>query len=276
MADIGDLMPLSIEVRDETGALTNASTVLLTITLPDGTTALPAVTNPPVVTGQYVATYVPVQVGRYMIHWSTVGPQAAFSDTFDARDLASRSIISLAGAKSHLNMSPLITKDDEEIRNMVEAVTSVVERYRGEAVVRRTVTEQNVMGNGNRLILMRRPVIAVTEILNYQGIPQNVAQWTLDKDNGTLTNYLNRWNNGRDMTVTYEAGYSEIPSNYILAAKIILAHLWSTQRIQNIGQQVSLGTRAKPEEAIITPAGMGYAIPMRAVELLGGRPSVVV
>lgn len=276
MADIGDLMPLSIEVRDQAGVLTNASSVVLTITLPDGTTATPTVVNPPSVTGQYVATYVPTMVGRFQIHWVTASPQAAFSDVFDVRDLAKRSIISLSGAKRHLNMSPLVTKDDEEIRDMVEAVTSVIERYRGETVVRRTVVEKNVMGYGNRLVLMHKPIVSITSILDYQNNPQDVTQWTLDPDNGTITNYRFRWYNGRDVTVTYEAGYAEVPANYTLAAKIILAHLWTTQRIQNIGQQVSLGTRAKPEEAIITPAGMGFAIPMRAVELLGGRPSVVV
>lgn len=276
MADIGDLMPLSIEVRDVDGALANASTVSLIITLPDGTTTSPPVDNPPANVGQYTALYVPTQRGRYQIHWTTMGPQAAFSDTFDARDLASRSIMSLAGAKAHLNMSPTVTKDDEEVRNMVEAVTSVIERYRGEAVVRRVVTEKNVMGNGNRLSLLHKPVISLTSITDQAGQGQDISQWSLDGENGILTNYMSRFWNGRDLTITYVAGYTEIPSNYILAAKIILAHLWTTQRIQNIGQQVSLGTRAKPEEAIITPQGIGYAIPMRAVELLGGRPPVVV
>lgn len=274
MADIGDLIPLSIEIRDALGVLTNASTLSLVVTLPDGTTFSPSVNNDSV--GKYSATYVPLVVGRYQVHWTSTTPQAAFSDTFDVRDMASFSIMSLAAAKAHLNMSPTNTKDDEEVREMVEAVTGVIERFRSETVVRRVITEKNVMGYGNRLVLQCRPVISVTQILDWQNLPQDVSQWALDSQNGTLTNYRFRWYNGRDVTATYVAGYQQIPANYVLAAKIILAHLWTTQRIQNIGQQVTLGTRAKPEEAIVTPAGMGYAIPMRAVELLGGRPSLVV
>ncbi len=273
MPDLGDIIPLTVQVRDQDGLPTDATTVTLTITEPDGSTVTPTVTNPPAVTGLYENDYVPTQIGRHLIRWVTVGPNAAFTDTVDVRDLSARSIMSLAAAKTHLNMTS--SKDDEEIRSMIEAVTAVIERHRAEAVVRQEVVEDNVMGNRNRFALIKHPVIEVTEILNYLGTPQDISKWKLDKQNGILTNYHGAGLTG-DVTVSYVAGYTEIPANYILAAKIILAHLWTTQRIQNIGQQVSLGTRARPEEQVLTPEGIGYAIPARAIELLGGRSSVVI
>lgn len=274
MADLGDLIPLTVVVRDPSGALVNANTIALTITLPDNTTVTPVITNPPAVTGTYTYDYQTMVKGRFRYTWTSTNPISAYSDVFDVRDVSAHSIFSLADAKKHLNMTS--TVDDEEVRQMVEAVTSVIESYRNEAIPRQTVVEQHVMGYGNQLALSKCPVVSITSILDYQDRPQDITKWHLDGTCGILTNYQFRWFNGRDMTVTYEAGYTEIPANYILAAKIILAHLWTTQRIQNIGQQVTLGTRARPEEAIITPAGLGFAIPMRAVELLGSRASVIV
>jgi hypothetical protein len=49
--DIGDSVSLAWDVKDSAGVLANATTVTLTVTLPDGTTATPAVTNPPTVDG---------------------------------------------------------------------------------------------------------------------------------------------------------------------------------------------------------------------------------
>lgn len=273
MPDLGDVIPLTVQVKDQNAQPTDALTVVLTITEPNGTLVTPTVANPPAATGLYEFDYVPTQIGRHLIRWVTTAPNAAFTDTVDVRDLSARSIMSLASAKTHLNMTS--SKDDEEIRNMIEAVTATIERHRGEAVVRQEVVEDNVMGNRNRFALLKHPVIEVTEILDARGNSQDVTKWKLDKQNGILVRYDGAGLQG-DVTITYTAGYAEIPANYILAAKIILAHLWSTQRIQNIGQQVSLGTRARPEEQVMTPTGVGYAIPARAVELLGGRPSVVV
>ncbi len=105
MPDLGDIIPLTVQVRDQDGLPTDATTVTLTITEPDGSTVTPTVTNPPAVTGLYENDYVPTQIGRHLIRWVTVGPNAAFTDTVDVRDLSARSIMSLAAAKTHLNMT---------------------------------------------------------------------------------------------------------------------------------------------------------------------------
>lgn len=278
MADLGDLIPLGIELTDEDGLPSNASTVVLTITLPDGSVLLPSIANPPAVTGSYSADYVPAQEGRYTVRWVTTGPAAAFTDSFDVRDASKRSLISLAEAKTHLNMSLSRTNEDEELRAMIEAVTAVVERHRGEVIARRTIVETDPTGTSNRIVLSARPVISVTSIVDHSGNADLVADWLLDGQNGTLSR-LSSFHRGwrtTGMTVTYVAGHVVVPAHYILAAKIILAHLWQTQRIQNIGQQPTLGGQSRRDEQIVTPSGMGFAIPHRAIELLGARPSFVV
>lgn len=275
MPDLGDLVPLTISVLDEDGNPSNATDVTLVITQPDGSTESVPITNPPTVTGQYEVDYQPASAGRYLAKWNTTTPTAAFTDTFDVRDLAARSIISLRDAKLHLNMSLDRTTDDEELRNIIEAVTAVVERHRSEVIARRTVVESDVMGCGSRMVLQHRPVLSVTSIVDEDGTSYTVGDWTLDGTNGTLTKTTASLTYKR-FTVTYVAGYQQIPAHYILAAKIILHHLWQTQRVQSVGAAPTFGGQSRRDEQIVTPSGLGFAIPHRAIELLGTRPSMIV
>lgn len=276
MPDLGDLVPLTISVLDEDGNPANATDVTLVITQPDGTTENVPITNPPTTTGQYEVDYQPADAGRYLAKWNTTTPTAAFTDTFDIRDLAAVSIISLREAKLHLNMSLTRTTDDEELRSMVEAVTHVVERHRNETIARRTVVESDVMGSGCRMVLGTHPVISVTSIVDEDGTSYTVGDWTLDGTNGILTEDTPSFTPYHRFTVTYVAGYQQIPAHYVLAAKIILQHLWQTQRIQQVGAQPTIGGQSRRDEQIVTPSGLGFAIPHRAIELLGTRPSLIV
>lgn len=273
MIDLGDLVPLAVSVKDMNGNPVNANTVTLTITLPDLTVVTPVVSAPSV-TGQYEYDYFPTQVGRHQVRWVTVGPQASYEDTFDVRDSASRSIISLAEAKQHLNMTT--STDDEEVREMIEAVTNVIERHRGEVIARRSITETQPMGSWRRIVLRCHPVIAVTAVTDQSGQTFTPSEWVLDPDSGTMTRTNRSFHGWSDLVVTYTAGFNVIPANYILAAKIILKHIWETQRIQNIGRQPLLGQARFQGEQILTPQGQGYAMPYRAIELLGGRPPMIV
>jgi hypothetical protein len=60
---------------------------------------------------------------------------------------------------------------------------------------------------------------------------------------------------------------ARVPDNYITATQIICAHLWQTQRVQTLGSGPTFGgdTSFSPQ------LGLGYALPNRALELLGGR-----
>src|SRR6266536_2646235 len=125
--DIADSVPIAWDVKDAAGALTNATTAVLTITLPDGTTATPSVTNHPSVTGQYRYTYVPALEGRY--EWCAVmaGPNADSGDVFDVRGNVSPALLSRADEKIHLQITG--TTFDDELREYLEAATEVVEGY---------------------------------------------------------------------------------------------------------------------------------------------------
>lgn len=279
MLDLGDVQPLTVEIRDAAGALAAAGAVTLTVTLPDGTSATPAVTNPSL--GRYQCDYVPTQPGRYLARWVATGlNSSSYVDTFDVRPADPGYILSLATAKAALNIPPTSTADDEEIRSMIESVTSAVEAYRGEVIARRTIVESLTAGKSmwevaatrftasRRLTLARAPVISVTSIVRpYDGVTWDSTTAVLvNPAAGVLMTYGMPFYG--DIIVTYVAGYTAIPANFLEAGKIILRHLWQTQQTPGMGSKV-FGV----DDA--APFGFGFAIPNRAAELLGGKMPMI-
>lgn len=268
--DLGDTVPLTFEVRDADGALVNAAAVTATVTLPDGSTVSPAVSNPPAVTGVYGVDFVPTTAGRHMVRWVSTDPASAYTDAFDVWLAVSESIVSLAAMKDHLNKSVEDTSDDEELRGFIEAATAVIEEHRGETVTRRTVVEDMNLRHPVMVVqLGTSPVQSLTSVATVDG----ATTWDVNdlhvSRHGVVTVQTGAALLGL-VRFTLVGGYTVIPPNYTLAAKIIVAHLWETQ------QQPGLGSNPYGADAqFLTPTGRGFAIPNRAVELLGRRPPLV-
>lgn len=265
--DLGDTVRLVAESRDAGGTLTNAASAALTITLPDGTTTSLAVANPPADTGQYTVDYTTVQAGRHGVRWVFTTPNSAYTDAFDVREATPPLLLSLADAKAHLKLKN--ADDDDELRDWVEAVTAVVEYFAG-ACVRRTVVEDHdhlpVCG-ARSLVLRVTPALSLTSV---QAILDGGADYAVgDLDLDGRTGLVRRLDGGRllgPLRVTYVVGRSVITANITAAAKIILQHLWRTQRAGRRGGLAGGGDDYSVTEPI---PGLGYAVPNRALELLG-------
>lgn len=275
MPDLGDVLPFSADLYsappDQGGELVNALTVALTITKPDGTSVTPTLGDP-VSTGLYRYNHVSTTAGRHVGRWLFTffgGSTTAYVETFDVRPADPGYILSLSDAKAALNVPVTETSDDEEIRSLVEAVTIVVEDHVGEAIVRRTVTDHLWAGGSDHLLTNKVPIISVTSVLRgtddytwpTADLSVRTAEWGEVVSDGEPFY--------GDLTVVYVAGRTVIPANYIEAAKVILKHLWQTQQTAGMGPRVFGG-----EEPPVS-LGMGYAVPNRAIELLGGRGPVV-
>lgn len=258
MYDLGDTVGLAATLRDSAGALANASTVVLTITKPDGTTETPSVTNPPASTGLYTKDYVPAAAGRYVARWTFTTPTAAYVDTFDVREADPGYIVSLADAKAHLNITS--TTHDEELRRFIESATKTCEFFCG-PVVPRTYVER--VPSCAWMLLKRTPVVSLTSVVPWRtaGTTYTVGDLVVEEDTGRVERLDGGVFTGGPFRVTYKAGQSVIPSNITEAALIIIAHSWDTQR----GQQNR--PRAGGMDASIVP-GLGYAVPNRALEKL--------
>jgi hypothetical protein len=260
--DLADTFTTSIEVwtapPELGGALTNAGTVVLTITLPDQTTTTPTVTNSS--TGKYKYDLLTTQAGRHLFRWVTTSPATAHTEEVNVSPADPRFVISLAVAKKHLNITS--TTDDEEIRSWLAAVTEVIENKVGPVVVR-TVTDERHDGNGRSLWLRNTPAISLTTVLPWltSGTTYAAADLRLSPESGRVERKDGLPFTGGPFAVTYRAGRAIIGENISQAAAVILKHLWETQR----GPQ--LPSLQGQDDTTLIP-GMGFAVPNRALELL--------
>lgn len=260
--DLGDVVPLRVEVRDSAGALANAGAVTLTVTLPDGTTATPAVTQPPAVTGVYTVDYTPVQAGRYLVRWVATGANAmGHTDAFDVRASAPPLLFSLADAKAVLNIAT--TTHDSLIRDLIESTTASIEHLIG-PVVRQSVSERHD-GGWYCLVLRQVPVLSIQSMapILTNGTTYTTADVDIDAQTGIV-----QLTNGRrfdgPLRVTYTAGIAVTPAAVRDAGRIILKHLW---RIRNgVDGLPGIAPPADYGETLVP--SLGYALPDAALQLL--------
>lgn len=269
--DLGDLVPLTIDIRDSDGILANAGTVALTIGLPDGTTANPVVSNPS--TGRYQADYATVQDGRHTVRWVASGSNAgAFTDVFDVRPADPGFLVSLQAMKAKLGVTT--TDHDEKIREYVEAATIVVQNHVKKQIVRQSYTDVKTIRSRYSTTLSRRPVISLISVATTDGtVTWNVDNLNLDTTTGIVTVKSGPILCGH-LQIVYVAGMTTPPANYTKAAAIIVEHLWQTERQQSQGSPYP-GAYQDTADGMRFEAGAGYAIPNRAIELLGVKPPMV-
>lgn len=258
MYDLGDVVAKQVTITDAAGAASDATAVTCTVTLPDGSTSTPSVSHDS--TGVYSITYTPESVGRYEIRWVATGTNAsAFQDIFDVRASSGTQILSLDDAKAALNLTG--TSNDEELREYIEAATDLIERHIG-PVIPRSVTE-TVSARDGRIYLSTTPVISVTSVtavLN-SGDTYAAADFVVSSAAG-IVQLADRSAVTSDLyTVVYQAGrQGAVPARWLQAARVLLRHLWSTQR----GSSSPGRNRGGDDYA----TGMAYTMPNRVLELL--------
>lgn len=264
MFDLSDVVPLGVKIRDpNSNALTNAGNVTVTITLPDGvTTVTPLVSNPSA--GVYQADYVPTASGRHAVLWVATGVMAsAYPDSFDVRPATPDYLISLADAKQYLNI--LTTTNDEELRGFIEAATQVVENIVGPVVVK-TITETHTRP-GQVLVLRQPPILSVVSVTSVlaTGLSYDVTAVVVDPETGILQRADGAplgFRRPMPLRVVYRAGRPVVPASITLAAKVIVDHLWETQRGHTQGVRPTPGTGRTQKK------GLQSDVPFRAKELL--------
>jgi len=276
----GQPIRLSTTVRDVTGTLVNATALTLLVKLAaidgtwttTGTYATPANDS----TGTYHQD-VPVTdltvTGHYQYTWTATGTGAGVSfGEFDVFDPFETLVLPLQDAKDALNIPAANTTSDSEIMAYLATIEGSLRGMTGGPVVNRTITaERSEMMSGQTVIPVRqRPLVSVTSITSASGGAIDIsAGLDLDNNAGLIRRKLGLPFYGPffawlpAVTVTYVAGWgTAVPASFGVAARIILQHLWDTQR----------GAAGQPlqGEELVTPPGFGYAIPAAAAELLDG------
>jgi hypothetical protein len=268
--DLGDTVTIARTCRDAAGAAANATTVVLTVTLPDGTTATPAVANPPGTTGQYTVGYVPTQVGRYAWRMTFTGvvPDQAHSDVFHVWPAVNTWIVGLAEVKDTLNIDQANTSQDEELRRTIAGATAVVEDIVG-VVARRSFT-QTFSGRGtSTLLLSRRPVIPPMTTVVEDGVTLAASDYTVT-EHGVLTRLAGgtrwRWPVGVDNIVaTHNGGRAIVGDNILDGTRDLIRVNFRPQIGGNRSPFDNATDRAEPGQM-----RLGFFVPNSVMERLHG------
>lgn len=265
MFDVGDAVPLTFRAVSAVQALVDA-TVTLVVEQPDGSSVSPTVTHAGL--GTYTAVLVPALAGAYRLRWAASGASTSAHEDVVNVGAFPPSIIGVEELRAQLNLRDGSDVDDEELREYAAAATWAVENHTKEIVARRSVTEVLSGGWRRGLVLGYSPVLAVTAAQSVDGVAWDPANLRVTPSG--VVYVLSGPVFVGAVTVTYLAGYRVVPPNYLLAAKIIAAHLWETQQRPLAGPRPGFAG-----EETLSPSGIGFAIPSRAVELLGGRPPLI-
>jgi hypothetical protein len=229
--DLGDLVPLRVNIKDANGTAANASNVTATITAPDGTTT--STTISPTVTGQYDYTYTPTLVGRHLVRWLATGTNAsAYTDSFEVNDPTETFIVSLADVKRYLNITS--TASDDELRQFILEATDIAEPLVNQKLRRDSFSEKYT-ATEDSIMLIKQPVVSVTSIVeNGVTLTENVDFYVnyraglVYRGDTTMRRF---WRSGQNnITVNYVAGKTDPSPVEQLLIKEIVRHLWRTQR----------------------------------------------
>ena len=276
MISAGGLYPIAFDVlAADQVTLVHATTVTLTVSLPDGTTATPAITDS--VTGQYRLSYQTTIPGRYTAHAVTTGPVTSWDDEWDVAPAPWPAIISLADAKSQLHIDLTDHTLDDLLRDYLAAITSAAEEYKHEVIVRRTVTDLIDAGGGwslrgRRFRIWSAPIISLTSVVSWDGL----ITWDVSTMRVSPGGVVRVLPSGVPVTgladVTYLAGYQQVPGRYRRGALVMLEHVWGTQRGASLGQLMGGGS----DDRMFRPfPGEIFTIPNRAKEWFGPPRPVV-
>lgn len=267
--DLGDVIPLGITTyNDATGDPEDAGSVSLAITKPDGTAVSPAPTLTHVNgSGVWTYNYPSANAGRHRYAFTVTGTSTVSggvdAGTFDVWPADPRFIVDPSEIREELSVRAGTTIDDGELRLHCAATTAIVEEIAG-TVLATTVVETH--DGGKAAVLLDERPTAITSVV-VGGTPLDTDDYTANLASGIVyagsQTGPTRFAAGRqNVVVTYTAGSSTVDANVVLAARIIIAHLWQ------VGQQGRRGRNVNEEVVVLAS---GFAVPKRAVELVRNR-----
>ncbi len=277
---IGQDVPLSASVTDDSGSAATPTTITITVTDPLGASvaaSAPAASS----LGQYISVVSkPTVAGTYLVRWvaSTTAWNWAFEDEFTVRAQGTLQVVDLHSVKTQLNML-FDSSADAELEGYIAAATELIRDIVGPIGVE--THTQYFSGGVSTIVPDWLPLVSVTSAVEYYGLSafpiteqplggqMNAFAFTADYSTGELTRRTfggeaALWADGaKNVKLVYTAGYATIPYGVRLAALRLIQH-WYAQFKQLHGQRP--GTRGGSDGETATP--MGFAVPDAVVELL--------
>lgn len=259
---LGSTIYGAVTVYDSNGDLADVGEMTGAWTKPDGTSTSATVSRTSL--GNYQGSKSATdQAGRWLLTLTATGANSGDfprTEVVDVWPADPRFIISLSDLRDELNLPPTVDVNDDELRLYLAATTPVVEEIVGR-VLSATVTE--TFDGGKTAVLLSERATSVTSVtVNGVATSNYVANLASGIVYAGSTSSPSCFTPGRqNVVVTYVAGGTAVEPNVILAARIIAAHQYQ------VGQQARTGRGRPIDETTIL--GSGYAVPTRALQLLG-------
>jgi uncharacterized phiE125 gp8 family phage protein len=265
---LGGQVALPLTVTDATTALVDAATVVMTVTLPDGTTttlSLAGATVTRTSTGTYVAYYTTIQAGRHTWSAATTAPVTQSPpDAFMVGALADAPIVGLGDIREHLAITTNGT--DAILLTLGQRASDLCENKTGQIWRRTTITGELYSGGGSALILQKPPASSITTVVE-TGVTLTSSDYTLDPSGGMLYRGPTRsgmlWLWGRsNISLTYVAGPPGgiVPDDLAHSVLELIAHFWDVRRG---GSQTRRGAGAVDD----WDPRQGFTVPRRVSEV---------
>lgn len=272
MYNLGQLVRITTTVKDANGALVTNATVSAAVTKPDATTAVPSVTSNG--DGTYYADILGDQSGFWLYTFTATGTASGVdAGQFVVRIPGAR-IVSLGEAKRHLDKLGGRTADDEEITDMIDMATVLLEPIVGVMVPRNIVELHDGVHYDRPIYLRRGPVLSIVSIVEHYSDGTSYTLTTNDYLADVRIKRIQRvsagfvpfpWPVGLiNITTTHQAGRNPIPQNIRTGAVELVGNLWRTT------QQRSAGQRPGVPSGAVDVIPSTYAIPRRVQEMLFG------
>lgn len=140
--------------------------------------------------------------------------------------LAPNALTTLAAVKSILKISAEQTKDDSILEDLINACSSVIENYCERKFKEQTYIDEEYDGTGRKHILLKQYPVKSIDNVKIDDVVLDPSEYRVKKSNGMLVkNYI--WPLGDiNVTVTYTAGYTEIPADLELACRFFIMSIF--------------------------------------------------
>jgi uncharacterized phiE125 gp8 family phage protein len=134
--------------------------------------------------------------------------------------IAANALTTLEAVKSYLKIDVSQTVDDTRLEDLINACSSAIENYCGRKFKEQTISDEDYNGTGTKYILLKQFPVKNISSVSIDGTVLAADQYKIKKSDGLLIRNNSVWPVGDiNISVTYTAGFSEIPPDLELACR---------------------------------------------------------
>lgn len=133
--------------------------------------------------------------------------------------LAANALTTLEAVRSYLKLRDNETNDNSLLEELINGCSSAIENYCKRKFKEQTF-EEDYDGTGKNYLLLEQFPVKVINVVLVDDVPLDPGEYKVKKNNGVLIRKKFIWPQGDiNISVTYTAGLSDIPSDLELACK---------------------------------------------------------